>query len=241
MSEAQSDKLASREDLERLSQDAVGFGTLELRAIRALLLRPREALEQWMTLGPTAGGLYARPLRLYLSICGVMMLIMFLSGTDGELVKAAPRDFVAGLAKGAGKSLESYMGDVGNWMNLLLVPLTSALYALVAAPLLRWWDPENLGWRRGSRATFVFLSAWSIPIVPLTWWVGNPDSAVWASLVIVAAALYTFVRMGKSRWWRTPLGAGLKGLTLTMVLLLTSMIAYAPLFAICFAGAYYIG
>ena len=62
--------------LNDLSDDALGFGVLELRTARDVVLRPRTVLEAWMTQGPTGGGHYARPLRLYLALNAILMLVL---------------------------------------------------------------------------------------------------------------------------------------------------------------------
>ncbi|MBY0568645.1 MAG: hypothetical protein K2P70_15120 [Hyphomonadaceae bacterium] len=55
-----------------------------------------------------------------------------------------------------------------------------------------------------------------------------------------ALAVVTFLRMGRGRWFRAwPMGL-LKGVTLTALLFVFSVLAFAPLMAIAFAGAIYI-
>lgn len=75
----------------------------------------------------------------------------------------------------------------------------------MATPFLRWWDPDALGWRRGFRATFAWLCAWTVPLVPLAWWSfddGPMRAVVTAALFVFAIA--AFMRMGAGRWWRSP-------------------------------------
>ena len=62
--------------LHDLSQDTVGFGRAEWNTIRDSVLRPRQLLEAYMTAGPDGGGEYARPLKLYLLLCGILMLVL---------------------------------------------------------------------------------------------------------------------------------------------------------------------
>jgi hypothetical protein len=223
-----------------ISEDATGFGEREFRTLKDLLVRPREALEHWMIEGPTGGGRYARPIRFYLTLCGLMTLLLLIKG-GATLVSAMPPEILARLAAGAGKSIDSFAADAENWLSIVLVPVSCVFYALVAAPLLRWWDPDNLGWRRGSRAAFAFLSAWTIPVLPLTWWSNEPGPVgATFSLVFFAIAIVAFVRMGRGRWWRTPFGAAAKSITLTVALFLSAIVAMVPILAISYAAAFYI-
>ena len=43
-----------------------------------------------MTLGPTGGGAYARPLRFYVALCGILMLQLFLMGGTELWLNALP-------------------------------------------------------------------------------------------------------------------------------------------------------
>ena len=133
-----------------LSEDVTGFGVAELRTLKDLVLRPHTVLEAWMQAGPTGGGLYARPLRLYLALCGFMTLILFVKGGDTQ-ISALPPEVLQSLADQAGKSVDAFVADAENWYSVALIPVSCAFYALVSIPLLRWWDPEDLGWRRGLR------------------------------------------------------------------------------------------
>lgn len=73
-------KDGASQGLNELGEDTTGFGQLELRTLKDSLLRPAVVLEAYMTRGPTGGSQYARPLRLYLTLCGVLMLQLFLMG-----------------------------------------------------------------------------------------------------------------------------------------------------------------
>jgi hypothetical protein len=191
--------------LNELSDDALGFGLLELRTARDVVVRPRTVLEAWMTQGPTGGGHYARPLRLYLALNAILMLILFLQGGSAMLLGALPAEMIDPLVAASGKSRDAFMGDADNWMSLAMVPLLSLFYALAAAPLLRWWDAENLGWRRGFRATFAWLNALTVPLLPFSWWMYNPGPGqTIGSLALFLIAIAAFMRMGAGRWYRTP-------------------------------------
>jgi hypothetical protein len=221
--------------LNDLSEDALGFGGRELITARDVVLRPRQVLEAWMTAGPSGGGRYARPLRLYLALSAILMLILFLQGGSERLLtdvgQVAP--VLEDLIANSGKSRDAFMADADNWMTLVMVPLTALAYALVATPLLRWWDPEDLGWRRGFRATFAYLSAWTVPLLPFAWWTfDDGPMRMIVSVALFLFAIVTFMRMGAGRWWRSP-AAGLgKALLLSIALQLAALIGFAPVLAI---------
>jgi hypothetical protein len=85
------------------------------------------------------------------------------------------------------------------------------------------------------------LSAWTIPILPFTWW-ANEQTAAGAAVTFLmfALAVVTFLRMGRGRWFRSwPMGL-LKGFALTVLLFVFSVLAFIPLMAIAFAGATHI-
>lgn len=229
-----------RGGVSELSEDTTGFGVVELRTARDLLIRPRVVLEAFMQAGPTGGGRYARPLRFYVALCGLMTLILLLKG-GATIVSNFPPELLQPLADRAGKSLDAFNADADNWFSLTLIPVSCVFYAMAAIPLLRWWDPDDLGWRRGFRASFAFLSAWTVPLLPFTWWSNEqtPAGAAVATLMF-ALALVTFMRMGHGRWYRS-LFAGIgKSVVLTLLLFTMAMLAMLPLMAIAFAGAIYI-
>ena len=219
--------------LSDLSEDALGFGAAELVTARDLLLRPRQVLEAWMSAGPTGGGHYARPLRLYLGLNAILMLILFLRGGTAMMLAGVPAPYLQPLIEASGKSRDGFLADADGWMTLVLVPLVAAAYACVAAPLLRWWDPERLGWRRGFRAAFAFLCAWTVPILPFAWWSFDPGPVGQImGLALIVVGMVTFLRMGAGRWWRSP-AAGLgKALTLSLALWLAGTIGMLPVLAI---------
>lgn len=219
--------------LNDLSDDALGFGTRELVTARDVLIRPRQVLEAWMTAGPSGGGRYARPLRLYLALNAIMMLILFLQGGSTLILPPELAPMLETLIAESGKSRDAFMADVDNWMTLVLVPILSAAYACIATPFLRWWDPDTLGWRRGFRASFAYLCAWTVPILPLTFWAYNQGPVGLAVfLALFAAGIVTFMRMGRGRWWKSPaVGLG-KALLLGLAIQLAAVVGGAPVMII---------
>lgn len=164
------DMAESRRPSGELAEDVLGFGGREMATFRDRLLRPATVLRGWMEQGPHGEGGYARPLRLYLALNAVLMLILFLRGGAGLVLDGFPPDVMQPLLEQSGKSRDAFIADADGWMTLVMVPILSALYAMAAVPFLRLWDKDVLGWRRGFRATFGWLCAWTVPITPLSWW-----------------------------------------------------------------------
>lgn len=219
--------------LNDLSDDALGFGLLELRTARDVVLRPRAVLEAWMTQGPTGGGHYARPLRLYLALNALLMLILFLQGGSAVMLAVMPPEYIDPLVVASGKSRDAFMGDADNWMSLVMVPLLSVFYALAATPLLRWWDPDQLGWRRGFRAAFSYLNALTVPLLPFAWWMYSPGPGqTIGTAALFVIAVVAFLRMGAGRWYSTPLFGLAKALGLWLAIQVVGVIGYMPLVAI---------
>ena len=205
----------ARKPSDELAEDVLGMGGRELLTIRDLLLRPATVLKAWMEGGAEGGGLYARPLRLYLALNAVLMLILFLQGGVGYMLEGYPPEVLGPVIEQTGKSRDAFIADADGWMTLVMVPLVSLFFALAATPLLRWWDKEDLGWRRGFRATYGWLCAWTVPMMPLAWWgYGTTPVAAVVSLVIQVLGIIAFVRMGQGRWFRTRLGGVGKGVVL---------------------------
>ena len=219
--------------LSDLSDDALGFGVLELRTAHDVVLRPRAVLEAWMTQGPTGGGHYARPLRLYLALNAILMLVLFLQGGSAMMLGTMPPGMMDPLIAASGKSRDAFLGDADNWMSLVLVPLLSVFIALAAVPLLRWWDPEQLGWRRGSRAAFAYLNALTVPLLPFAWWMYEPGvGQLIGTVALFVIAIATFMRMGAGRWYRSPVAGLAKAFGLWIAIQLVGGIGYIPLFVI---------
>lgn len=215
----------TRKPGDELAEDVLGFGRREIATVRDLLLRPAVVLQAWMESGPEGGGAYARPLRLYLGLNAVLMLILFLQGGAGFVLEGFPPEFMTPLLERSGKSLDAFVADADGWMTLVMVPLLAFFYAVAATPLLRLWDPDDLGWRRGFRATFGWLCAWTVPMMPLSWWgYGTTPLVAAISVVIQLLGILAFVRMGQGRWFRTRLIGVLKGVVLMFVVQVSAML-----------------
>jgi hypothetical protein len=225
--------------LHHLGEDTTGFGRLELRTIRDGFLRPAEMLTAYMAHGPTGGWRYARPLRFYLSLCGILMLQLFLMGGTTIMLTSFPPELLDPLIAQSGKTRDAFLGDVDNWMSLVLVPISAIFYALVSAPLLRWWDPDHLGWRKAFRATFHYLNVWTLPLVPIGFLNYIPETAGLMGLLMVILSFVAFLRTGKGRWYRTRLGGFGKAAVITLATFTIALVAYIPIIAIGLAGGLY--
>jgi hypothetical protein len=207
----------TRKPSDELAEDVLGFAGRELTTVKALILRPAMVLEAWMEAGPDGGGAYARPLRLYLGLNAILMLLLFLKGGAGFMLDGMPPEVMDPLLEQSGKSRDAFVADADSWMTLAMVPLLSAFYALAAAPLLRLWDEEDLGWRRGFRACFGWLCAWTVPMLPLAWWgFGTGPQAAMVSAAIMLLGIIAFFRMGHGRWFRSRVIGVVKGVTLML-------------------------
>ncbi|QQQ19567.1 hypothetical protein JIP62_05610 [Brevundimonas vitis] len=225
--------------LHDLAEDTMGFGLLEVRTAWAMLVRPRRSLELYMTLGPTADGTLARPLRLYLALNAIMMLMMFLFGGMEGMFEGVPPGAMEALADNAGKTLEEFLADADGWMSLAIVPIGSAIYALVLTPFLRWWDPDDLGWRKGFRATFVFLNVLTVPFLPLTLLMFDPRLIAWSMPIFVALTIYGFLRAGRGRWFSNWAMGIIKAMVLGLVIVIAQFVTSVPLLVIGFLGGTY--
>jgi hypothetical protein len=207
----------TRKPSDELAEDVLGFAGRELTTVKALILRPAMVLKAWMEAGPDGGGSYARPLRLYLGLNAILMLLLFLKGGAGFMLDGMPPEVMDPLLEQSGKSRDAFVADADSWMTLAMVPLLSAFYALAAAPLLRLWDEEDLGWRRGFRACFGWLCAWTVPMLPLAWWgFGTGPQAGMVSAAIMLLGIIAFFRMGQGRWFRSRVIGVVKGVTLML-------------------------
>lgn len=60
------------------------------------------------------------------------------------------------------------------------------------------------GTRRGLRAGFAFLNAWTLLLLPISWLLyGQGWAALIASFAMWVMGIATFLRMGEGRWYRT--------------------------------------
>lgn len=218
-----------------LAEETTGFGELELRTFRDLLLRPREVLIAYLERGPTAAGRYARPFGFYLALCGVLMFYMFLMGGLKGIIEMQPADKLERWIAASGKSRELFIDDADGWMGLIAVPLMSLFYAGFGTPLIRWWT--GLDWRRSARATLALLCAWTVPILflgPLPMMKGFELAG---SVAMYGALIVAFLRMGRGIWYdRMMAGIG-KALLFLVAMGLAAWISMTPVFAIGLLGA----
>lgn len=211
--------------LKDLGEDATGFGADEMRTLWHSITRPAAVLDAYMSQGADGGGLYSRPLRLYLGLCGLMMLVVFaMGGVENQLESIMTPEMLAPVLETSGKSRDAFLADADGWISLMLVPILSLFFALGLAPLMRWWDPENLGWRKAFRATFAYLNAWTILILPFCWMGYYGPAVLTGQVVIIVASVIAFIRMGKGRWWRTWPGAAFKSIGLFLTVQLSGMV-----------------
>ncbi len=222
----------------RLAEDATGFGAVELRTARDLLLRPRAVLEAYLTLGATGGGRYARPLRFYLALCGVLMVILFLTGINISRMEEVPPDVLGELVTLSGKTTDGFIADVENWISLVLVPVMSLFYALGMVPLLKFWD-RSTDWRRAFRACFALLCAWTIVMIPFSPWLYRRELVVPSLVFMVMVLIISFLRMGRGRWWRSGWGAAGRSLLLVLTIVILNLIGPIPIVVIALLGGVY--
>lgn len=239
MTDQETSRSARAQTIDDLSEDALGVGSTDLRTIRDVLLRPRQVLDAWMTQGATGNGRYARPLRLYLALNGVLMLVQFLNGGSGNLLRGLPPELLLPTIEASGKTRDAFIADADGWMSLITVPLLATLYVVTATPLLRWWDPDKLGWRRGFRAACAYLNAWTVPLLPIAWFLyGAGPLAALASLAMAVLGLVAFLRMGRGRWYRSPLAGFGKALILATAIAVIGLLGSMLVAAIgLYAGA----
>ena len=111
-------------------------------------------------------------------------------------------------------------------MSLVTVPIMAPLYALAAMPLFRLWDAEDLGLRCGFRAAFAYLNAWTVPMLPLAWFMFSPGPlAAACSLLTLVLGIVAFMRMGRGRWYRGVVPGLAKGLIVMTAIGLSSVVA----------------
>jgi hypothetical protein len=220
-----------------LAEETTGFGEIEGRTFRDLLLRPRELLITYLERGPTGGGLYARPFGFYLALCGVLMFYIFLMGGLKGIIEQQPAEQFDRWIAASGKSREMFIDDADGWMGLVAVPLMSLFYAGFGVPLIRWWS--GLDWRRSMRATLALLCAWTVPILFLGPLPMMKGFELFGSLVMYGALIVAFVRMGRGiwfeRWW-----AGLaKAILFLIAVMFGAFFSMYPVFRIGLLGALY--
>jgi hypothetical protein len=229
---------AKKPDGNELADDVLGFARLELHTVKDLVLRPAVVLQVMMERGPNGGGAYTRPLRLYLILCAFLMLILFLQGGADYLLTGLPPEMINALVERSGKSMDAFMADADGWMSLVMVPILSTFYALLSVPFFRLWDREDLGWRRGLRSTFCWLNAWTVLILPLSWWVyGTGPLAAILSALIFLLGIIAFLRMGRGRWFHSTFMGVLKAILLMIIIQIAGAIGMLLVSGIGILGA----
>lgn len=226
---------AERSNLADYVEEATGFGAIEWHTFRDLLVRPRSMLETYLDAGPTGGGRYRRPMGFYIALCGVLTFYLFLLGGFEALIKAQPPEVIGPWLERSGKSPEIFINDVDGWMSLLGTPILSVCYAVACAPLLIWWS--TLDRRRGFRATFVLLNAWTAPILLLGPLPYMPPFQALFSLLLPLLLVVAFLRMGRGLWFQSGAGGVMKGLVLFLALTASSFLGMIPVLYLSLAGA----
>lgn len=229
---------AKKPDANQLADDVLGFARLELHTVRDLVIKPAVVLKAMMEQGADGGGAYTRPLRLYLILCGFLMIVLFLQGGADYLLSGLPPELLNPLVERSGKSMDAFMADADGWMSLVMVPLLSTFYALFTAPFFRLWDREDLGWRRGLRATFCWLNGWTVLILPLSWWSygTGPMAAFTATLIFLLGAI-AFFRMGRGRWFSSAFMGVLKAILLMITIQIAGLVGMFMISGVGLLGA----
>lgn len=219
------------------AEDATGFGALEFRTARDLVIRPQTVLLAYLRDGSTGGGLYARPMRFYIALSGVLMFYLFLIGGTQDLLMQFPAEVLDRLIARSGKSREAFMNDADGWLSLAAVPVLAVFYALGVAPLIRWWMRST--WRIAFRATFALLCAWTVPVLPLGPLPWMENYRVPGSILVWAMLAVAFVRMGRGLWWTGGWEAAGKSAMLFATIMIAVQIGMLPVFGVGVLGGLY--
>lgn len=223
--------------LAELAEDAVGFGGQELRLTRDLALRPGKVMDAYDAHGPMAGGLYPKPLRYYLTIMGLyLVVIAILGGFEGQMSGPQFDQLLGGWMRDSGKSPGEFRADMDQWYSLASVPVTAIFFGGAAFLLIRRWSPA--GDRQDFNQTFTFINGYSVLGIPFGL-IGilSPGVAMWMLPVSFTLMMITFVRVGRGRWFRTVLGAVGKGALLLLVTVLALIPASVLLLGVAAGGA----
>lgn len=125
-----------------------------------------------------------------------------------------------------------------NWATFVLVPVLSVSFALAATPLLRWWDKSDLGWRKGFRASFAWLCAWTVTMMLISWFAyGHDLLSLMTGAVIQILGVVAFFRMGRGRWYQSQAAGVIKGIVLMCALQITGTSGYVVVIGIGLLGA----
>ena len=174
--------------------------------------------------GPTAGGLYPRPMRYYLTIMGLYVLaIALVGGFERQMSGDAFDSLFTPVAVAAGKSLAEFQSDFEQWYSLLSVPVTAIFFGGASWLLIRKWSAA--GDRHDFHQTFTYLNAFSVLGIPCGF-VSMLAPSLTAAMLPLSFVLMavTYARVGRERWWRTRTGAWGKG----ALLLTANLLAYLP-------------
>ncbi len=217
------------------AEDATGFGVRDLRVSKDLVLRPRAVLRAYHEEGPTAGGRYPRPLRYFLALNGLLMLILFFMGGMDGMMPPEFRTLAAEFAARAGESVDAWIGDFDGWASFATVPLVSAFMLGGFAPLLKWWC--GCDWRRAVRGALVYSAGWTLLLVPLSPFFYRQEYGLIGAVIMYGLGVVTFLRMGRGTWYQTAVAGVLKGLLLIAVTLLVTVPAQILVFGVGVLGA----
>lgn len=238
MSEKRENKVSEAAD------DIAGFGLPSLRTLRDVLLRPEAIVAAMEAGGPTGGGRYSTPLRFFVAINGVGMLIFFLfGGIKGALRSAWPEDLIERLASQAGKSVDAYVADFDQWSSMTIVPFVGIAIAVAIVPLVRVWT-RGL-WIAAFREGMTAINSWTVvafifsPLGYVSLGAG-PTQAMAAQAFIFLALLYPFVRIGRGRWFTTASGGAMKAVLMLFLAVIATIVANIGVFGAGFLGARYL-
>ncbi|WP_133364987.1 hypothetical protein [Qipengyuania sediminis] len=209
-----------------LCEETTGFGEIEWRTFRDLLIRPREALEAYLMHGPTGGRRYARPFGFYMGLCGILMFYLFLTGGLKGVIEAQPAAAIDGWVARSGKSREAFIDDAESWMSLVVTPIIAICNALLTVPFLKWWS--GIDWRRSFRASYVLMCAWTVPILFLGPAPQMESFRTVAFAAMWAAFMVAFLRMGRGLWFAHWWEGVAKCLLLLMVLGIAGWLGMVP-------------
>ena len=225
------------------AEDISGFGVPALRTLRDLVLRPEAIVAAMETGGATGGGRYATPLRFFLALNGVMMLVFFLfGGMEGAVGAAFPEELIAKLSASADKSVDAWMADFDQWSSLVLVPLIGMSMVGAAVPLVAAWRKK--GWLSAFRESMTAINSWTVftaalsPII-YTQAIVSGDRAIAAQVGMFVLFVYPFVRVGRGLWFTTVSGGVAKGALMIVVLLISSTVGSLLVWLTGFLGAMY--
>lgn len=207
-----------RSAVREFSEDVTGFGGAEWRTTRDLILRPAAVLAAYESGDRDLGG-YTRPLRYYLTFNGLYLaLIAVLGGFGRSIQQAMQPQVLEFLTRQTGKTAEALMNDFDRWYSLVAVPVLALAMFGPLFLLFRAWSRADA--RIGFRQTFTFMSGWSLYGAPFGLVAMFVPGASVLNLIMLPVVLVTlFVRLGRGRWWRTPVGLVLKTLALAVLAL----------------------